>query len=26
MWINVGLLGYRFLIPLGEWLASKVRG
>ena len=26
MWINVGLLGYRFLIPLGEWLAGKVRG
>ena len=23
MWINVGLLGYRFLIPLGEWLAGK---
>jgi hypothetical protein len=23
MWISVGVLGYRFLIPLGEWLAGK---
>jgi len=23
MWISVGLLGYRFLIPLGEWLATN---
>ena len=26
MWINVGVLGYRFLIPLGEWLAEKYQG
>lgn len=24
MWISVGLLGCRFLIPLGEWLAKRV--
>jgi hypothetical protein len=23
MWISVGLLGWRFLMPLGEWLAGR---
>ena len=23
MWISVGVLGYRFLMPLGDWMAGK---